>query len=154
MLNEIVGNVFDMAKDGDTICILTNTTIVNGENIMGAGIAREAVVRNPNKNIKKCVANSINIGENVFAVDEQTNAYLYRFDTKDNVFEDSKLNVIENSLITLCKYIDSCKNLQIETKVYLPRPGCGCGGLDWETQVKPLCDKYLNGIDNVFIVSF
>lgn len=26
--------------------------------------------------------------------------------------------------------------------VYLPRPGCGAGELDWETQVKPLCEQY------------
>jgi hypothetical protein len=27
-------------------------------------------------------------------------------------------------------------------EVYLPRPGCGAGGLDWETQVRPLCEKF------------
>lgn len=26
--------------------------------------------------------------------------------------------------------------------VYLPRPGCGAGELDWERQVKPLCELY------------
>lgn len=26
--------------------------------------------------------------------------------------------------------------------VYLPRPGCGAGELDWETEVKPLCEQY------------
>ena len=26
--------------------------------------------------------------------------------------------------------------------VFLPRPGCGAGGLDWEAQVKPLCEQY------------
>ena len=33
-------------------------------------------------------------------------------------------------------------------KVYLVRPGCGAGGLDW-ADVKPLCEKYL---DNRFVV--
>ena len=27
-------------------------------------------------------------------------------------------------------------------RVYLPRPGCGAGELDWETEVKPLCAQY------------
>ena len=29
-----------------------------------------------------------------------------------------------------------------EFDIVLPRPGCGAGELDWETQVKPLCAEY------------
>jgi hypothetical protein len=35
-------------------------------------------------------------------------------------------------------------------KVLLPRPGCSNGGLDWETQVKPVLEKILN--DDRFVI--
>ena len=117
MLQEINQNVWDIADNKSIICILTNNSIVNGKNVMGAGIA--------------------------------TGAVLFRFPTKNDVWYNSNLNVIENSLRELIYTARLNKNY----KIYLPRPGCGCGGLDWESQVKPLCEKYLNDSKNIFIVS-
>jgi O-acetyl-ADP-ribose deacetylase (regulator of RNase III) len=38
-------------------------------------------------------------------------------------------------------------------EVYLPKIGCGLGGLDWETEVKPMVEKFEKhfGIPNVYI---
>ena len=147
MLQEINQNVWDIADDKSIICILTNNSIINNRNVMGAGIAKEALDRNPDLD-KKC-ANCI--VDNIFTlgIDKQTNATLFRFPTKNDVWYDSNLSVIENSLRELVY----AARLNKSYKIYLPRPGCGCGGLNWESQVKPLCEKYLNNYKNVFIVS-
>lgn len=147
MLQEINQNVWDIADNKSIICILTNNSIVNDRNIMGAGIAREALDRNPN--LDKHCADCINHNDYVLGIDKQSNAILFRFPTKNDVWYNSSLSVIEDSLRELVYTARLNKNY----KIYLPRPGCGCGGLDWESQVKPLCEKYLNNSKNIFIVS-
>ncbi len=148
MLNEINKNVWDIADDKSIICILTNNTITsNGRNVMGAGIAKEALDRNPNLDIQ--CANCIKNNNYILGIDKITGATLFRFPTKNDVWFDSRLDVIENSLKEL-KYVAM---LNKNYKIYLPRPGCGCGGLDWEIQVKSLCEKYLDKLNNIYIVS-
>ena len=145
MIREIKCNIWDKLNENSAVCILTNETIYNNKNVMGGGIAKEAALRNPNLKFKcaECIVNDkFSLG-----IDKVSGAEMLRFSTKDNVWEDSKLNIIEMSLIKLRHYC----NLNPNKTIYLPRPGCGLGGLDWETQVKPLCEKYLNNLDNLFI---
>lgn len=144
MINEIKGNVWNLIDRNSAVCILTNETIYHDENVMGGGIAKEAAVRN--FNLKTICAKAIR--EDSFSLgNDISGAEMLRFSTKDNVWENSKLHIIELSLIKLRHYC----NLYPNKKVYLPRPGCGLGGLDWETQVKPLCEKYLDNLSNIFI---
>lgn len=48
------------------------------------------------------------------------------------------LALIKRSLARLAQWQKFCD----WERVYLPRPGCGAGELDWETQVRPLCERY------------
>lgn len=50
----------------------------------------------------------------------------------------ASVTIIAGSLVELAELQDERQWV----RVYLPRPGCGAGELDWETQVKPLCQEY------------
>lgn len=148
MLKELNTDVWAIADESSAICILTNNMILaDNRNIMGGGIAREAKDRNPL--IDYICAESIRLGTFSLGYDNISKAELLRFPTKNKVWEPSELAIIADSLNRLVTYCKQNPN----KKVYLPRPGCGLGGLDWEIDgVKELCESYLNDIDNVFII--
>ena len=149
MLKEVKGNVWDLLNYTSTVCILTNNTVLeNGKNIMGAGIALEACKRN--QGLEMICGKAISDHTYSLGYDSITGAEMLRFPTKDKVWDNSELKIIVESLIRLREYCVCNTN----KKVYLPRPGCGCGGLDWEEEVKPLCEHYLNDLENVIIISF
>ena len=50
----------------------------------------------------------------------------------------AEVEIIADSLVLLKRWAGYFERGHI----ILPRPGCGAGGLDWETQVKPLCEEY------------
>ena len=148
-MKEIQGNVWDFLDENSGVCILTNNTVVGpGHNIMGAGIAKEAVDRNPGLELicGKCIKEK----NFILGVDKESGALMVRFPTKEHVWKNSELEVIADSLL----HLTAIARLYSDKIFYLPRPGCGCGGLDWEEDVKPLCEIYLKNIDNVYIVSF
>ena len=155
-MKEIVGNVWDMLDENSAVCILTNNTVIQNynpmtmthyiTNVMGGGIAREAADRNPG--LKNLCGQAILDGNYLLGKDDQTGAEMLRFPTKDQVQFGSDMKIIADSLTMLEEYINKNPN----KKIYLPRPGCGLGGLDWE-DVKELCEHYLSKFDNIYIVS-
>lgn len=147
-LREIRGNIWDYANKNTVVCILVNNTNNRGRNPMGGGIAREALDRNPG--IDKLVVESIKHSSHSLGKDSITDAVLYRFTTKQEIWLPSTLDVIEQSLKHLAEYM----KLMPYFTFLLPRPGCGFGGLDWDTQVKPLCEKYLAKLKNYYIFSY
>lgn len=147
-MKEIQDDIWKYANKNTIVCILTNDTINRaGKNPMGAGIALEALSRNPT--LDELMVDAILSGHRLLTTDCISNAILYRFSTKKEVWLDADLDTIENSLRDLKTYIDDNKTMT----VLLPRPGCGCGGLDWDTQVKPLVEKYFKNYTNVYIFS-
>ncbi len=73
---------------------------------------------------------------------EPDNAYfIFSLPTKNEYWLPSPIVLIERSLKELVSLVDHTYKAQ---NIVLPRPGCGLGGLDWETAVKPLCEKYLD----------
>ena len=155
-MKEIVGNVWDVLDENSAVCILTNNTVIQSYNpmtmehsvynVMGGGIAKEASDRNPG--LKNLCGQAILDGTYSLGIDNLTGAEMLRFPTKDQVQFDSGMRIIADSLTMLEKYI----NKNPDKKIYLPRPGCGLGGLDWE-DVKELCEHYLSKFDNIYIVS-
>ena len=155
MLKELKENVWDIADSNSIICVLTNNGVINLNedynepywyNHMGGGIAGEANRRNlglANKCGQAIKENKYDLG-----LDKLTLARLIRFPTMQDIGYQASLKLIEQSLKVLAHIIAENK----DKLIYLPRPGCGIGGLDWNKQVKPLCEKYLGNYDNVYVI--
>lgn len=110
---------------------------------MGRGCALEAAKRYPD--LPKILGEKIKQNGNIVQPLKWDSRWIiYAFPVKHNWWEIADLELIEQS----------CKQLSELTRrrtYLLPRPGCGNGKLDWETQVKPICAKYLRS--NIIIVS-
>ena len=137
MLMYIEGNMFESPAQ-----VLVNT--VNTVGVMGKGIALifKKVYPDMYKNYRYyCENKQFEIG----------NLYLYKtpgkwilnFPTKINWRSPSKIEYIEQGLK---KFVASYKEKGIKS-IAFPKLGCGNGGLNFETHVKPLMDKYLSNLD-------
>lgn len=148
---EKTGDLF--TQNCDAICITTNGDLrKNGSGIMGAGIARQA--RNKWPELEETLGRLIHFHGNKTNIlmhherSELKNPPPYSIlclPTKNSWRSPSDLDLIRNSLQRLV-YITTQRNW---TRVCLTRPGCGLGGLNWETQVKSLCSSLL---DDRFVI--
>lgn len=138
--NEIINN---LKKDEFAIlCITTNATIKkNGAVVMGRGCALEARDKFPGMDLKLAKQIKEN-GNRVNFLQSYGNEQIsiYSFPVKHNWWEDADLKLIEKS----CFELKEVKINNLPPKVLLPRPGCGNGKLDWETQVKSLIESILD----------
>lgn len=133
------GNVWDKHDAGETICILTNGQVrKDGANSMGRGVALEA--RNRYPDLPYRVGDLLQrYGNRVFHIEEHN---LFTFPTKLYPSVKSSTSIIEKS----CEQLLALINLYEIPRVYIPRPGCGYGGLSWNT-VYPIVEY----LDNRFI---
>jgi hypothetical protein len=156
------------------VCIPTNGIVKkDGSAVMGAGVALEAVQKqydlpyllgeaiqkhgNQVHLLKKWTRDYFVpvVDPNIAHQDDKVVVSLFSFPTKEHYRDNSSLVLIEKS----CKQILSKYNTVVFQnknvydkapripKVVIPRPGCGFGGLNWEKQVKPICEKYLTSDD-------
>jgi hypothetical protein len=140
---EVYGDAWELSK-GNVLCITTNGFIKKtGECVMGRGIAKEAADRFTS--LPKLLGIAIKeYGNNVhflgYYTDKTLDAfwYLYSFPTKHNWFENSDLDLIYKSKMQLIKESERFSNHNL--KIYLPRPGCSNGGLNWKLEVKPIIE--------------
>jgi hypothetical protein len=138
---EIFDDIWNYHEQGNIIVITTNGTIKdNGSAVMGRGMALDANKKYPGikhrlgKNLKTC-------GNHVFGY---WDLKLITFPVKYNWWEKADLLLIERSTIELVQLV---KNIKTQN-IYMTRPGCANGKLDWK-DVKPILEKYL---DNKFII--
>ena len=152
MLKEINANVWDIVDENSALCILTNNSVYvsndNNYNPMGGGIAYEACIRN--MGLEYIVGDAIINKEIFLCKDYISGCDLLRFSTMHKVGVKADIKLISESLAELLTYLKSYPY----KKVYLPRPGCGIGGLDWLIDVKPIIENFINknDINNLFIV--
>ena len=143
-MKEIRGDLWSLTGF-DIKCITTNGTIKkNGDAVMGRGCAKEAAQQYPHlpSLLGVLIEQNGNRVQELDIIDSLT--LLVAFPVKHNWWEKADIKLIEQS----CKQLIE---LDEKYKCLLPRPGCGNGQLDWKTEVKPICEKYLG--DNITIVS-
>ena len=142
-------------------CITTNGFVkANGKAVMGRGTARQAVGRFPGLAARlsrqlrhPCLGNHVQFiahrllafpvkprmgisdGKNIVA--HMRNRFPRGTEVPGWAMQ-ADPRIIERSLRELRRLFECCG----WERVYLPRPGCGAGELDWETEVKPLCAQY------------
>lgn len=146
-MKEFVGNMWRYyKKPGFVVLITTNGTVRNdGHLVMGAGCALEAMQRISGlaKGLGTAVKKS---GNKMFSFGAGKNGpRLLTFPVKHNWYEKADLKLIRLSASKL----NHMARRYPELKFVLPRPGCGNGGLKWET-VKPLLKDLP---ENVLVIS-
>lgn len=138
-MKEVTGNIWEYHKKGHWIVITTNGTVRStGEAVMGKGIALQARWKYPFLPIELGQLLSQGTPSRVFPFSSYK---LLTFPTKYHWWEKADLHLIEESAKQLSSLVPN-------EKVYLVRPGCSSGGLNW-VDVKPILEKYL---DDRFIV--
>lgn len=150
-MKEITGDIWDYHKQGHWIVITTNGYVKeDGSAMMDRGVALQAKQRFP--------ALPIELGEMLNAYRLQVTWFpkykIITFPVKHSWWESANLQLIRRSCIELQGSLECSEVLCQEasgnggTKVYMVRPGCGNGQLDW-VDVKPILEKYL---DDRFVV--
>lgn len=127
--------------------VLVNT--VNTVGVMGKGLAKEFKRIYPdmfNSYQKYCEKGLFTIGK--LQIYKTSNKWVMNFPTKNNWRNASKVEYIE---LGLQKFVEQYQIQGIKS-VSFPMLGCGNGGLDWESVVKPLMNKYLKNLPiDIFI---
>lgn len=133
MIQYINGNLFTSNAK-----VLVNT--VNTVGVMGKGIAADFKKYYPEmfaEYNRRCLNNELDIGD--LFLYKTSNKWILNFPTKKHWRSPSKIEYIEAGLK---KLVDQASKLQI-IDIAMPKLGCGNGGLDWENEVRPIVEKYL-----------
>lgn len=136
-MKEIIGNLWDFHRQGHWVVITTNGVVRrDGACVMGRGVARQAARKFPHLPYE--------LGAKIKAHGNRVHVFsayrLITFPVKHRWWEKADISLIAISSQQL-------QRLPFR-KVYLVRPGCGNGQLDWD-EVKPLLEQHL---DDRFIV--
>lgn len=142
MILYVKGNLFQSPAQ-----VLVNT--VNTVGVMGKGIALDFKHLFPEmyqQYRELCERKQFKIG--MLWLYKSPNKWVLNFPTKEHWRHPSRVEYVEAGLQ---KFVDSYTNLGIHS-IAFPPLGCGNGQLDFETQVKPLMEKYLRNLPiEVFI---
>ena len=117
---------------------LVNT--VNTVGVMGKGIAAEFKKRYPEmyqEYRRLCEAKKLDVGK--LYIYRTANKIVVNFPTKTSWRQRSRVEYIEAGLQ---KFVDHYIDYGISS-ISFPRLGCGHGELDWERQVQPIMERYL-----------
>lgn len=116
---------------------------VNTVAVMGKGIAKQYKQLYPEmyKQYRYfCERNMLDIGKLWLYKDETK--WILSFPTKEHWRNPSKIEYIEAGLK---KFVETYEEKGIHS-ISFPQLGTGNGGLDWESEVKPLFEKYLKNL--------
>lgn len=147
VIEEDYGDLID-SGGYDIICTTTNRIVKpDGRLVMGGGVAKIMLDRYKDIDLRfgqivlKQEQAKANSNIQVVLLDDWP-TYLVGFPTKIHFKNPSPPWLIERSM----KQLICFKQMVGINKVLLPGPGAGLGGLDWETQVRPLIEK-IPGVD-------
>ncbi len=143
-------DIFDLPEGiWDAVCVTTNGMLkANGCAVMGKGIALEADIK---FHISGLLGQYLyENGNHCFDMGLYTyfgkQYHIITFPTKHDWRYKSDINLIRQS----CEELTDIANKLKLAKVYLPKPGCGCGGLNWTHDVSPVLSEYL--VDDRFFI--
>lgn len=137
---EIKANIWKFVESY-AVCITTNGTVKkNGEAVMGAGLALQSTKIYPQ--LPKILGQKIQDHGN-FVLKLLDSYKLFSFPVKHQWWETANIELIRKSAEQLTWLTTD------EERVYLPRVGCGNGGLIWPI-VRPVLEEILT--DKKFII--
>ena len=151
---EITGDI----RDSDTwsktlpcdkdlhLCVTTNGYILErtGKVAMGAGVAK--LFRDTHRGIDEALAHAVKRWGNIPQFLWDGDGYdIYSFPTKYRWNEYSDIEIITRSARIVKAYSNKGNAIWV-----IPKPGCGCGGLDW-LDVKEVLAPILD-TDNFWII--
>lgn len=145
---EVTGNIWNFHSQGEWIGITTNGTIKkNKELVMGKGIALEAATKFPE--VPKLLGVMVHKWGNIPYI--LRDYKMISFPTKHHWrnFSDIDL-IIKSAELTMKIFTDIHVNQSVK-RLYMPRPGCGNGGLPWNL-VKPILESIFT-TDRIIIIS-
>lgn len=149
-MNILTGDIWNLAE-GDVNSLLAITT--NGildkhkDAVMGAGIAKQAKLIFPYlpRELGKYIAQGGNQVYNLGHWKIRRDIWnLCSFPTKHHWKDRSDLELIKTSCLQIIELVNRCGF----KKIYIPRPGCGAGGLLWKEEVEPI----LSSLDDRFYI--
>ena len=139
-------DIFDCLSWANVICITTNGIVKrNGEAAMRAGITKQLRDSYPKSaaELGKAIMTHGNVVQWFYTID---GVPIVSFPTKRHWKDKSDIDLIKSSCIQLAGLTVGMNN------VLIPAPGVGCGGLSWETEVKPVIEPLLK--DSRFVICF
>lgn len=146
--HEVYGDAWDLLATGEYILFIPTNGFVkkNGKAVMGAGVAQQAAIRDPD--IPTILGYHLKIQGNVchYLCSLQAS-----FPTKYNWWEKSDIELIKTSCNQAVSLLDNLEQAwEHPLKALLPKPGCGNGGLSWTKEVKPAISNLLD--DRFYII--
>jgi len=139
-LQQLTGDLWQQHKAGHIIAITTGGMLKKkGSCVMPRGTALQAAKRFPGisfilgKKIKQYGMHVFDLGDGIVS-----------FPVQNSPFENPELKIIRQS----CRELVKLANDNDWSKIIVPRPGCGHGGLSW-SEVQPVLTDY---IDSRFII--
>ena len=145
-MREVVGDIWNFASQG-WIVVTTNSVIKSdGTAVMGAGIALEAAKRFPSLPLE-LASRLRNVGNCVhYFLDYK----IITFPTKRHWKDKSEIDLIIAGAAQLKKDLLTFRCQQRPVQYFLPRLGCGNGGLAWEDVTKAV-QPYLDEPEFIFV---
>ena len=151
-MKEVKGDILSRSiiNQADAVCFTSNGIIKNnGRLVMGAGVAK--VFKDTFEKLDWTAAYHVRNSGNICQVidgfaSENGNVDIIAFPTKRHWKDDSDLGLILRS----ARQLVSIANMRNYQRVYLPRPGCRNGRLDWK-DVRPKLEEILD--DRFYIIT-
>lgn len=149
-MREVAGDLWDFHARGEWVGVTTNgTTRLDGACVMGRGVALQAARRFPG--LPYALGDRIQGRGAGPRVEVFLEYRIVAFPVKYHWRDRASVRLIARSALELFDLLDRPRSASDLRTVYMPRPGCGNGGLRWEV-VGPLLRVLLD--DRVTIVEW